>query len=107
MKSITLGDGQAPNVTLGLMRIADMSDDAIRGLVGAARDAGIDFFDHASVYGKEMHGCERRFADAMRLTPSEREEITLQTKAGIVKDGRTSTSPTSTSSARSRSRSGR
>jgi predicted oxidoreductase len=87
MKNITLGDGQAPNVTLGLMRIADMSDDAIRGLVGAARDAGIDFFDHASVYGTEMHGCERRFADAMRLTPSEREAITLQTKAGIVKEG--------------------
>ena len=87
MKNITLGDGQAPNVTLGLMRIADMSDDAVRGLVGAARDAGIDFFDHASVYGTEMHGCERRFADAMRLTPSEREAITLQTKAGIVKEG--------------------
>ena len=87
MKTITLGDGQAPNVTLGLMRIADMSDDAVRGLVGAARDAGIDFFDHASVYGTEMHGCERRFADAMGLSSSEREAITLQTKAGIVKEG--------------------
>ena len=87
MKSIPLGDGQAPNVTLGLMRIADMSDDAVRGLVGAARDAGIDFFDHASVYGTEMHGCERRFADAMGLSSSEREAITLQTKAGIVKEG--------------------
>ena len=87
MKRISLGDTQAPNVILGLMRIADLSDDAVRGLVGAARDAGIDFFDHASVYGNEMHGCERRFADAMRLTPAERGAITLQTKAGIVKDG--------------------
>jgi hypothetical protein len=31
MKSITLGETQAPNVILDLMRIADMSDDAIRG----------------------------------------------------------------------------
>jgi len=57
MKTITLGSVEVPNVTLGLMRIADMSDDAVRTLVRAARDAGIDFFDHAAVYGNEMHGC--------------------------------------------------
>ena len=59
----------------------------IRTLVRAARDAGIDFFDHAAVYGTDMHGCERRFAEALKLSPSERAEITIQTKAGIVKDG--------------------
>ncbi|WP_027587007.1 aldo/keto reductase [Acidipropionibacterium thoenii] len=75
----------APNVVLGLMRIADKSDEEIRALVHEARDAGIDFFDHADVYGNELYQCERRFAEAMRLTPSERDEITIQTKAGIVK----------------------
>ena len=87
MKTVAVGEIAAPNVVLGLMRIRDMSDDAVRALIAAARDAGIDFFDHAAVYGSELHGCERRFAEAMRLTPSERDRITLQTKCGIVPDG--------------------
>ena len=36
------GTGQAPNVVLGLMRIADLDDDRVRALIRAARDAGID-----------------------------------------------------------------
>jgi predicted oxidoreductase len=89
MKTFTLPGTQivAPNVVLGLMRIADKTDDEVRELVTTARDAGIDFLDHADVYGNELHGCERRFAEAMRLTPSQRAEITIQTKAGIVRDG--------------------
>ncbi|HZX02805.1 aldo/keto reductase [Kribbella sp.] len=86
MKTVPLGTtGLAvPNVTLGVMRIGDKTDDEIRKLVGTARDAGIDFFDHAAVYGGALHGCEERFAEALRLTASERAEVTLQTKAGIV-----------------------
>ena len=89
MKTIALGrDGiQAPNVVLGLMRIGEMDDEAVRELVSAARDSGIDFFDHADVYGADLHGCERRFAEAMQLTSGQRDEITLQTKAGIVGEG--------------------
>jgi predicted oxidoreductase len=77
-------DIAAPNVVLGLMRIADSSDDEIRTLVRTARDAGVDFFDHADIYGGTTHECERRFAEAMRFTPAERDAVTLQTKAGIV-----------------------
>ncbi|WP_329078830.1 aldo/keto reductase [Streptomyces niveus] len=89
MKTFTMPgtDILAPNVVLGLMRIADKSEDDIRALVRTARDAGIDFVDHADVYGSELHDCERRFADAMALSPSQRDEITIQTKAGIVTDG--------------------
>ncbi|MEV7680350.1 MULTISPECIES: aldo/keto reductase [unclassified Streptomyces] len=89
MKTFTLPgtDILAPNVVLGLMRIADKSDEDIRELVRTGRDAGIDFVDHADVYGSELHECERRFADAMALSPSQRDEITIQTKAGIVPDG--------------------
>lgn len=89
MKRIPFGPdaAEAPNIVLGLMRIADKTDDEVRELVRTARDAGIDFIDHADIYGKELHGCERRFAEAMQLTPSQREEFTIQTKAGIVKDG--------------------
>ncbi|WP_248241547.1 aldo/keto reductase [Microbacterium kunmingense] len=87
MRRIPLGSIDAPNVVLGMMRIADKTDDEIRALVAAARDAGIDFFDHADVYGNELHGCEARAADALRLSPSERAQVTIQTKAGIVREG--------------------
>lgn len=87
VRKITLGANDAPNVVLGVMRIADKTDEEVRALVAAARDVGIDFFDHADVYGNELHGCESRFADALQLSPSEREQITLQTKAGIVREG--------------------
>lgn len=89
LKHVPLGASgiESPNVVLGLMRIPDMTDDAIRDLVRTARDSGIDFFDHADVYGNAVHHCEERFAEAMQLTPSQRDEIVLQTKCGIVGDG--------------------
>ena len=89
MRSVPLGPTgeSAPNVVLGLMRIADKTDDEIRTLIATARDAGIDFFDHADVYGSHLHQCEERFAEAMQLTSSQRAEITIQTKAGIVPSG--------------------
>jgi predicted oxidoreductase len=88
LKTFTLPqtDITAPNVVLGLMRIDQKSDEEIRTLVSTARDAGIDFFDHADIYGRD-HLCERRFGEALDLSPSERAGITLQTKAGIVTDG--------------------
>jgi predicted oxidoreductase len=89
MKTFTMPGTEilAPNVILGLMRIADKTNDDVRRLVRTARDSGIDFVDHADIYGNELHGCERRFAEAMQLTPSQRDEITIQTKTGIVGDG--------------------
>ncbi|GAA2240882.1 aldo/keto reductase [Promicromonospora sukumoe] len=89
MKTFTLPGTEltVPNVVLGLMRIQEKTDEEVRTLVKTARDAGISFFDHADVYGSALHGCETRFAEAMQLTSSEREQIVLQTKAGIVREG--------------------
>lgn len=86
MKRLTLPGTtiDASNVVLGLMRIRDMSDEGIRALVGTARDVGINFFDHADVYGGD-HGCERRFGDAVQFSASEREQVYLQSKVGIAK----------------------
>ena len=75
------------DVVLGLMRIQDKSDDEVRTLVQTARDAGINFLDHADIYGSSVHGCERRFAEALRLSPAEREQWVIQSKAGIITDG--------------------
>ena len=89
MKTFTLPgtDIVVPNVVLGLMRIQDKSDEEVRTLVSTARDAGITFLDHADVYGSSLHGCEQRFAEAMKLTSSEREQFVIQSKAGIVREG--------------------
>ncbi|HEX4401782.1 MAG TPA: aldo/keto reductase [Galbitalea sp.] len=76
---------EASNVILGLMRISALDDQAVRALVGAARDAGINFFDHADVYGGD-HGCERRFGDAISFTAADRESVIIQSKVGI-RDG--------------------
>ena len=73
------------SVILGLMRIGEMSDAEIRKLVDAAISAGINMFDHADVYGKPVHHCEARFAQAMQLSSADREKIVIQSKAGIRK----------------------
>lgn len=85
MKTFTLPGSSivAPNVVLGMMRIAEKSDDEVQALMRAARDAGIDFVDHADIYGPPLHGCEARFAEAMALTASQRDALTIQTKCGI------------------------
>jgi Predicted oxidoreductase len=73
------------SVVLGLMRIAKMSDAEIATLFGTARDAGINVFDHADIYGGERHRCEQRFGEAVRLTPAQRGQIVIQSKVGIRK----------------------
>ncbi|WP_432548861.1 aldo/keto reductase [Kineococcus sp. SYSU DK004] len=89
MRTVPLGTTglQVPNVVLGLMRIVDMSDEQVRELWATARDAGITFVDHADVYGRDLHACERRWRDAVPMTSSERDAVTVQTKCGIVPDG--------------------
>ncbi|GAA1545862.1 putative oxidoreductase [Microbacterium ginsengiterrae] len=84
MRSVPFGSAEAPAVIAGMMRIIDKDDAQIRDLYQTARDAGIDFFDHADIYGGRMHACEERFGQALNLSGAERSEITLQTKCGIV-----------------------
>ena len=90
MKTFTMPgtDLVVPAVVTGVMRIQEKSDAEVRALYDASLAAGISFFDHADIYGDgAAHGCEARFAEARQLTSAQRDEIVLQTKAGIVKDG--------------------
>lgn len=73
----------AARIGLGMMRIETLSPDEIRELYAGAREAGVTLFDHADIYGGGEHGCERRFGEALQLTPAERGEIVMQTKCGI------------------------
>lgn len=89
MRNVPLGSTglTVPNVVAGMMRIDDKTDDEVRALYDAAREAGIDFFDHADIYARALHSAEERFATALGLSAAERGEIRLQTKAGIVREG--------------------
>jgi len=85
MKSQTLPNTnlEASSIILGLMRISSMTDGEIHSLVSTARDAGINFFDHADIYGAETHECEKRFGDAVTFSATERAEVMIQSKVGI------------------------
>lgn len=71
------------SVILGMMRIPKMSNAEIATLVGTARDAGVNVFDHADIYGGERHTCEARFGEAVTLSSAEREQVVIQSKVGI------------------------
>lgn len=73
----------ASNVVLGLMRIQELSDEELRTLVRTARDAGVNVFDHADIYGSPRHACEQRFGDAGAVPASERDQVVIQSKVGI------------------------
>lgn len=84
VKRVPFGSTAASAAVAGMMRITGKDHLQIRKLYEAARSTGIDFFDHADIYGGHMHACESRFADALALRAAERAEIVLQTKCGIV-----------------------
>ena len=70
-------------IILGCMRIATMPVKEVSRLLNTALDAGINFFDHADIYGAGKS--ESVFADALELTPTQRGKIFIQTKCGIRK----------------------
>lgn len=86
MRHVPLGPAgpQVSNIVAGMMRIGDKSDQQIRQLYRTARAAGVDVFDHADIYGGQRHLCEERFGQALQLSTTERAELTLQTKTGII-----------------------
>jgi len=83
MKYIKLADYDASNIILGCMRIKDMSAKEIQELVETAKMCGINFFDHADIYGGGK--CEEVFGNAINLKGADREKIIIQTKCGICK----------------------
>ena len=70
-------------IALGCMRISKMSDEEIRTLVDTALESGINFFDHADIYGGG--NAESRFAEAVDWSGRLREKIFIQSKCGIRK----------------------
>jgi len=83
MKQIQIGssDLHASEISLGCMRISGMSNQEISTLIHTALDEGINFFDHADIYGGGKS--EAKFAEALDMNASLREKMILQTKCGI------------------------
>ena len=85
MKYLDIVDGgmRVSEIALGCMRISKMSLPELRTLVHTALDSGMNFFDHADIYGGG--DSESRFAEALDWSTGLREKIYLQSKCGIRK----------------------
>ena len=83
MKQLVLGGGlEAPAIALGCMRINSLSEREANRLLETALENGVNFFDHADIYGGGE--AERFFAQALPMTPSVREKVLLQSKCSIL-----------------------
>ena len=76
-------DMNASEISLGCMRISDMTNQEVSTLIHTALDEGINFFDHADVYGGGKS--EEKFSESLDMNASMREKMILQTKCGIRK----------------------
>ncbi len=85
MKTIDLGKSglTVSAVALGCMRIAELADDKLEKLIFTALETGINFFDHADIYGGG--NCETRFGKLLAKHPGLRGKILIQSKCGIRK----------------------
>ena len=76
-------EAEISQVALGCMRIADKSDREMDFYLNEAVELGINYFDHADIYGGGR--CEEVFGSALRRNPDLRDKIYIQTKCSIKK----------------------
>ncbi len=81
MRHIRLSDAlpSVPEIGIGCMRINSLSKTELEALVDEAMAAGLNFFDHADIYGGG--NCESLFGSI--LTPERRNHMILQSKCAI------------------------
>ena len=79
--NIVNGPQQVSQIIQGCMRMPSLSKEDAATVIRTAYDCGINFFDHATVYGGGE--AETRFSEAFPLTGLKREDIYIQSKCGI------------------------
>lgn len=86
MRTIPIGKGifQSSAIALGCMRICRKPFEESKKLIYKALDLGIDFFDHADVYG--FGKSEEMFGQILDLKGSMREKIKIQSKCTLIRD---------------------
>ena len=87
MKYYSLANGalSASAVALGCMRLGGKSREEADRILRVALECGINFFDHADIYGGGY--CEELFGQVLADDPTLRDGMILQSKCGI-RDGR-------------------
>ena len=68
-------------IVLGCMRIAEMPVKEVAALIAAAQECGINFYDHADIYGGGKS--ETVFSQALKELKLAREDVFIQSKCGI------------------------
>jgi len=83
MKQINIGGSglHGSAIALGCMRITQLGKSELTELVNKCLELGINFFDHADIYGGGK--CEELFGEVLAEKPSLREQMVLQSKCGI------------------------
>ena len=83
MKKTMLGKTnlEIPVIAVGCMRIAEMETNRLTEHIRFCIEHGLNFFDHADIYGGGQ--CESRFAEAFKKTGYKREDVILQSKCAI------------------------
>lgn len=83
VKKIKAGSSQleVAQISLGCMRIAELSPQEADVHIHSSVEAGIDFFDHADIYAGGK--AEEVFGDVVAASPGMREQLLIQTKCGI------------------------
>lgn len=75
-------DMKVSRLAVGCMRIAEMTVAEVEAFIQKALDLGLNFFDHADIYGGGR--CEAVFGEALARHPQWREQMFIQDKCGIV-----------------------
>ncbi len=73
---------EVSQVALGCMRISDKTDKEMDFYLNNAIELGINYFDHADIYGRGK--CEEVFGAALKRNPTLRDKMYIQTKCSIV-----------------------
>lgn len=76
-------DLKVSQIALGCMRIAGKTPEQLEELIKKAMDLGINFFDHADIYGGGKS--EEVFGEVLKRHPDWRKKMIIQTKCGICK----------------------
>ena len=79
--NVAFGPQNVSNIILGCMRMPALSVQDAAAMIRTAWDEGINFFDHATIYGGGE--AETRFGDAFPLTGLKRDEVIIQSKCGL------------------------
>ena len=80
-QNIKNGPSEVSRIILGCMRMPSLSVQEAARQIEKAVEGGINFFDHATCYGRGE--AEKRFGDALRETSVKREDLRIQSKCGL------------------------